>query len=81
MWVGLLHGPNKKENTNYLNTSTHHSLLPVCVPVCLSVCMSLCMLVLHMWCPWRPEKGILFPGTGIIGVRGRHEPTCVGSGN
>jgi hypothetical protein len=22
----------------------------------------------HSWCPWRPEKGIEFPGTGVTDV-------------
>lgn len=38
-----------------------------CFPECVSVCQVLA------WCPWRPEKGVHFPGTGITY---NYEPSC-----
>lgn len=82
MWVGLLQGlesKTKQKGKNYPNISVHCFLLPMCLPAHLYVC--LCASVACMWCSQGLEEGIVFPGTGVEGVRDRHEPPCAGTGN
>jgi len=42
--------------------------------VCVCVCVSVCACVFVYMCPWRPEEGIRYPGTG---VKDGFIPSCV----
>lgn len=39
------------------------------LPVCICVCHR------HVWCPWRPEEEVRFPGTGVTVVVVHHVAT------